>query len=363
MVDEADARALVAVRLRTFLSGDAGVSAALCQRLAEVLGAGLVPGRASHRCGVRGRDRAAGARVRPAVRDRPGARPRRRYPAGLRRAARARPAGVQPWPAGGTRAAGRGPRGHRTGHPAPCRRQGARGADGSGGGAVDRGRVRVPGPLPGGVRARRSAARPGARPPAAVSGEPAGPAGAAGAGVVPGGGPGARPVPAGRERAGGRHRPRPVRGDRLPGLPRRRLRRHRGLPRPRPGGALRPAHHGRRPRGRGVGGPDPPAARHARHRAAAATRRPPGPDTGMVTVHKRAAARCTPCAASPCRPPWGSSRPPAARRTCSRSAGKPPSRCAPGDPPRPRGHLVRAADRLPRRDPLPAPGARPAAAR
>ena len=42
-LDEADARALVAVRLRTFLSGDAGVSAALCQRLAEVLGAGLVP--------------------------------------------------------------------------------------------------------------------------------------------------------------------------------------------------------------------------------------------------------------------------------------------------------------------------------
>jgi len=39
----ADARALVAVRLRTFLSGDAGVSTALCQRLAEVLGAGLVP--------------------------------------------------------------------------------------------------------------------------------------------------------------------------------------------------------------------------------------------------------------------------------------------------------------------------------
>jgi histidine ammonia-lyase len=42
-LDEADARALVAVRLRTFLSGDAGVSTALCQRLAEVLGAGLVP--------------------------------------------------------------------------------------------------------------------------------------------------------------------------------------------------------------------------------------------------------------------------------------------------------------------------------
>ena len=42
-LDEADARALIAVRLRTFLSGDAGVSAALCQRLADILGAGLVP--------------------------------------------------------------------------------------------------------------------------------------------------------------------------------------------------------------------------------------------------------------------------------------------------------------------------------
>jgi histidine ammonia-lyase len=40
---EADARALIAVRLRTFLSGDAGVSAALCRRLADMLGAGLVP--------------------------------------------------------------------------------------------------------------------------------------------------------------------------------------------------------------------------------------------------------------------------------------------------------------------------------
>ena len=38
-----DARALVAVRLATFLTGDAGVSVALCQRLADFLNAGLVP--------------------------------------------------------------------------------------------------------------------------------------------------------------------------------------------------------------------------------------------------------------------------------------------------------------------------------
>jgi histidine ammonia-lyase len=38
-----DVRALFAVRLRTFLAGDAGVSAQLCQRLADFLAAGIVP--------------------------------------------------------------------------------------------------------------------------------------------------------------------------------------------------------------------------------------------------------------------------------------------------------------------------------
>jgi histidine ammonia-lyase len=40
---EADVRAIVAVRLRTFLSGDAAVSARLCQRLADFLAARIVP--------------------------------------------------------------------------------------------------------------------------------------------------------------------------------------------------------------------------------------------------------------------------------------------------------------------------------
>jgi histidine ammonia-lyase len=40
---QADARAVIAVRLRTFLSGDAGVSGQLCQRLADFLNAGIVP--------------------------------------------------------------------------------------------------------------------------------------------------------------------------------------------------------------------------------------------------------------------------------------------------------------------------------
>ncbi|HEY1643942.1 MAG TPA: aromatic amino acid lyase [Streptosporangiaceae bacterium] len=39
----ADVRALFAVRLATFLTGDAGVSAALCRRLTDFLAAGLVP--------------------------------------------------------------------------------------------------------------------------------------------------------------------------------------------------------------------------------------------------------------------------------------------------------------------------------
>jgi len=42
-LDAADTRALIAVRLRTFLSGDSGVSAGLCQRLVDLLDSGLVP--------------------------------------------------------------------------------------------------------------------------------------------------------------------------------------------------------------------------------------------------------------------------------------------------------------------------------
>jgi histidine ammonia-lyase len=42
-LDAADARALIAVRLRTFLSGDSGVSAALCQELVALLESGVVP--------------------------------------------------------------------------------------------------------------------------------------------------------------------------------------------------------------------------------------------------------------------------------------------------------------------------------
>jgi histidine ammonia-lyase len=42
-LDAADVRAIIAVRLRTFLSGDAGVSGQLCQRLADFLGEGIIP--------------------------------------------------------------------------------------------------------------------------------------------------------------------------------------------------------------------------------------------------------------------------------------------------------------------------------
>jgi histidine ammonia-lyase len=42
-LDAAGTRALIAVRLRTFLSGDAGVSAGLCQRLVDLLDGGILP--------------------------------------------------------------------------------------------------------------------------------------------------------------------------------------------------------------------------------------------------------------------------------------------------------------------------------
>jgi histidine ammonia-lyase len=42
-LDATDVRAIIAVRLRTFLSGDAGVSGRLCQRLADFLNQGIVP--------------------------------------------------------------------------------------------------------------------------------------------------------------------------------------------------------------------------------------------------------------------------------------------------------------------------------
>ena len=42
-LDAADVRAIIAVRLRTFLSGDAGVSGQLCQRLADFLAEGIIP--------------------------------------------------------------------------------------------------------------------------------------------------------------------------------------------------------------------------------------------------------------------------------------------------------------------------------
>jgi histidine ammonia-lyase len=42
-LDAADVRAIFAVRLRTFLAGDAGVSGPLCQRLADFLAEGIIP--------------------------------------------------------------------------------------------------------------------------------------------------------------------------------------------------------------------------------------------------------------------------------------------------------------------------------
>jgi histidine ammonia-lyase len=50
----ADVRALFAVRLATFLTGDAGVSAALCRRLTDFLAAGLVPAVPAEAAGTAG---------------------------------------------------------------------------------------------------------------------------------------------------------------------------------------------------------------------------------------------------------------------------------------------------------------------
>jgi histidine ammonia-lyase len=49
-----EVRALFAVRLRTFLSGDAGVSASLCQRLADFLAADIVPAVPAQAAGTAG---------------------------------------------------------------------------------------------------------------------------------------------------------------------------------------------------------------------------------------------------------------------------------------------------------------------
>ncbi|HMH91420.1 MAG TPA: aromatic amino acid lyase [Streptosporangiaceae bacterium] len=54
LLGRAQARALYAVRLRTFLSGDAGVSAELCQRLADFLAAGIVPAVPAEAAGTAG---------------------------------------------------------------------------------------------------------------------------------------------------------------------------------------------------------------------------------------------------------------------------------------------------------------------
>jgi len=53
-LDAAEVRAIFAVRLRTFLSGDAGVSGQLCERLAQFLAAGIVPAVPRTGCGCAG---------------------------------------------------------------------------------------------------------------------------------------------------------------------------------------------------------------------------------------------------------------------------------------------------------------------
>ena len=110
-----DVRAIITVRLLTFLSGDAAVSGGLCQRLADFLNHGIVPAVPQAGRGLRGRDHAAGARVRAGGWHRPGARAGRDPAACARGAAPPRADRVQPRPEGGHRPDPGGARGHRPG--------------------------------------------------------------------------------------------------------------------------------------------------------------------------------------------------------------------------------------------------------
>ena len=231
-----EARAVVAVRLRTFLSGDAGVSAELCAWLATLLAEDLVPAVPRSPSGSAGEiiplahawGHLAGVgrmldRRDDAVECR----------GGDRRTPTSPPRGE-----GGRGAAAGGSRRHGAGG-APGQR-GARPAA-----SVDHGRGRR-----GGARRRRSrplSGRDGPRRRRPCRGPPRAPgaggrgarrAGApAGPHVVPGGGPDARPPGAQPRDARGRDRPRVDRRHRLTCVARRRdrrpVRRHVRLPRAR----------------------------------------------------------------------------------------------------------------------------------
>ncbi len=114
-----EVRAIFAARLLTFLSGDAGVSAALCQRLADFLNQGIVPAVPRQGAGLGGRDHAAGARVRAAGRHRPGTRAGRDPATRGRGAAPPRAARVHPGPEGGHRPDPGGAGGYRPGRARP----------------------------------------------------------------------------------------------------------------------------------------------------------------------------------------------------------------------------------------------------
>ena len=232
-LDPAEVRALVAVRLRTFLSGDAGVSAELCQRLADLLDEGIIPAVPRDGSGSAGRSsrwRTRSARwpgsARCSAPTGPPGRPRPRCvspvsrcsPSGPRKesrcspAYRARPrcpccARLRPpsWPAGWRpqRRCRSSPRAHppiRTRRNAPAATPFS--ASSRPYPAAHR-RRHGPGSSPGGHLVPRRRARAG--PPAARPRWP-----------------------------GGRGRASPRRGDRFPGVPGRPVRRDRRVPRDRP---------------------------------------------------------------------------------------------------------------------------------
>ena len=83
----------------------------------------------------------------------------------------------------------------------------------------------------------------------------------------------------------------------------------------------------------------------------------PGPDTGLITVHKRAAGEVHALRRLTLPSAVGLIETSGGQEDVQSFGWEAAESLRGARPPRPRRHLVRAADRLPRRDPLAAPGA------
>ena len=114
-----DARAIVVVRLLTFLTGDAAVSDGLCQRLADLLNYGIVPAVPEAGAGTAGEITQLAHAFGPLAGIGRVLGPDGHHAARGRGAARPRAGRVQPGPEGGHRPDPGGARGHRAGRAPP----------------------------------------------------------------------------------------------------------------------------------------------------------------------------------------------------------------------------------------------------